>query len=511
MKTENSTNPLLSISLLTSNRKDTIRKCLDSLDALRRAVPSELIIVDTGCDDEMRGIIEAYTDHILRFTWIGDFSAARNVGLSEAKGEWFLFIDDDEWFEETDEIEQFFLSGEYKEYDSAYYLKRNYRDFAGTLWKDFWASRMRRLEAGICFRGKIHEYLPIGKRKKYLHSYVHHYGYVYRTEEERIAHSKRNIVPLEEEIREDPRNLRWHKQLAQEYLGIQEYEKTLEVAKQGLRLLGADRSKTALTERAAFHTCVLISFLQKEQYREAAEYIRKEQYNKNSDLGKLILYGAGTDLYFRQMDFPKAVEYGQNYVKQYKKLEEMSDQERNEQQTIIADLYYKDLAAKNSTLCYLFVSALRLGDTRPLEDYFSMLDFSGEHVYLAANLIGELLRAMQHFESPWFYEVAPFLLQQQGTVAGEIVRILEQKEQAGEPGFENLVKIFAACDSDLPYIRHLQELRELYALADSICENARKLWDQGNAASARSLMQQLKQLVPGYPRTDALVQQFAQS
>ena len=48
----NKKNPLLSISLLTANRPDTIIKCLDSLTSLRQNVPSELIIVDTGCDQK---------------------------------------------------------------------------------------------------------------------------------------------------------------------------------------------------------------------------------------------------------------------------------------------------------------------------------------------------------------------------------------------------------------------------------------------------------------------------
>jgi glycosyltransferase involved in cell wall biosynthesis len=503
MTTENSVTPLLSISLLTSNRKDTIKKCLDSLDALRRAVPSELIIVDTGCDDEMRRIIEAYTDHIVRFSWINDFSAARNAGLSEARGEWFLFIDDDEWFEDTHEIEQFFLSGESEAYDFAYYFQRNYHDFEGTLWKDTWVGRISRLGEGICFRGKIHEYLPGRERRKYLPSYVHHYGYIYRTEEERLAHAKRNIVPLKEAIREEPRDLRLYEQLAQEYGAAEEYEKMFQTAKEALRLIGSDRSKEMLKYRAAFYACSLDFFLRKERYREAMEFLQKEQYNKNSVQGKLVLYGVGTELYFRQMDFQKAVKYGLNYVEQYKKMDNLSEQERSEQQTIMANAYYTDILKKNSILCFLFVSALRLSDTRPLENNFFMLDFSGGHVFLAADLIGELLDAMQRFESPWFYEIAPFLLRQ-GAVAEEIVRTLEQKEQAAEPGFENLVKIFAACDSDLPYIRHLQDLQELYALADALCTNARKLWEQGDEESAKSIVLQVKKLLPGYRKPDLI-------
>ena len=120
--------PLLSISLLTSHRKDTIRKCLDSITHLRQTVPSELIIVDTGCDEEMRSIIEEYTDHIVKFTWCDDFAKARNSGLKEAIGEWYMYLDDDEWFEDTKELENFFLNGHYKKLQACFYIQRNYTD-----------------------------------------------------------------------------------------------------------------------------------------------------------------------------------------------------------------------------------------------------------------------------------------------------------------------------------------------------------------------------------------------
>ena len=57
MKDNKTNKPILTISILSSNRKDTIRKCLDSLKTLRERVSSELIIVDTAHDEEMRNIL----------------------------------------------------------------------------------------------------------------------------------------------------------------------------------------------------------------------------------------------------------------------------------------------------------------------------------------------------------------------------------------------------------------------------------------------------------------------
>ena len=102
----------LTISLLVSDRMETLGKCLASLSPLLRELDSELIVVFTGKKEEALTLVQQYTSHIIPFVWCNDFSKARNAGLKEAKGEWFLYLDDDEWFEDTGEIIHFFQSGE---------------------------------------------------------------------------------------------------------------------------------------------------------------------------------------------------------------------------------------------------------------------------------------------------------------------------------------------------------------------------------------------------------------
>ena len=50
--------PVLSISLLVSDRPDTIQRCLDSLNTIRENITSELIIVNTSHSENVRAIIE---------------------------------------------------------------------------------------------------------------------------------------------------------------------------------------------------------------------------------------------------------------------------------------------------------------------------------------------------------------------------------------------------------------------------------------------------------------------
>ena len=130
----------LTISLLVSDRIATLGRCLSSITPLLRELDAELIIVYTGHSPETLELAKQYTSHIIPFTWCNDFAKARNAGLNAAKGEWFLYLDDDEWFEDVDEILYFFKSGEYQRYQTAFYIQRNYTDLEGVSYAD----------AGVC-------------------------------------------------------------------------------------------------------------------------------------------------------------------------------------------------------------------------------------------------------------------------------------------------------------------------------------------------------------------------
>ena len=108
------TDRILTISMLVSGREKTTEKSLQSLQPLREQLGAEIILTDTGCTPEYLEKIRGLADCVLKFTWCNDFAKARNVGLEAARGQWFMFIDDDEWFEDVAPIIAFFQSGEYE-------------------------------------------------------------------------------------------------------------------------------------------------------------------------------------------------------------------------------------------------------------------------------------------------------------------------------------------------------------------------------------------------------------
>ncbi len=228
----------LTISLLVSDRMETLGKCLASLSPLLRELDSELIVVFTGKKEEALTLVQQYTSHIIPFVWCNDFSKARNAGLKEAKGEWFLYLDDDEWFEDTGEIIHFFQSGEYRHYQSAFYVQRNYEDFAGKGYSDAEVGRMCRLTADTEFVHPVHECLSTFDRPcKKLSAYVHHFGYLRKKENQGEGiKAARNLPLLLKMYEEDPDSGQTCMQITQEYRSIGEYGNAAEYCRKGLAL-----------------------------------------------------------------------------------------------------------------------------------------------------------------------------------------------------------------------------------------------------------------------------------
>lgn len=226
----------LSISILVSNSMDTIRKCMESLVPILENVASELIIVDTGGTDGSIEVAREYADQVVKFEWCRDFAKARNAGLEKASGEWFMFLDDDEWFEDATEIIEFFNSGEYRKYGFASYHIRNYENYQGTSWQDVRTYRMVKRDKNTRFLSPIHEILqPLPNPEKLLECYLHHYGYVYKSAEEHRKHAFRNISLLKEVLENTPKDYRLWVQLAQEYNSVKELQLSKELSLKVIR------------------------------------------------------------------------------------------------------------------------------------------------------------------------------------------------------------------------------------------------------------------------------------
>lgn len=224
----------LSIGILVSNRIRTIRNCMESLVPLLRQIPSELIALDTVGEqtDGSVDVVREYTDNVYRYEWCRDFANARNTCLNHAKGEWFLFLDDDEWFDNVEELIAFFDSSERENYNFGMFHVRNYIASGG--YNTTLATRLIRRRENTHFVGRIHEtfheVFPGGKQ---FECFLHHNGYVFKTEEERRIHQERNLSLIKDDLAENGISPKRCAQMVQELLARKEtaregYERCVE-------------------------------------------------------------------------------------------------------------------------------------------------------------------------------------------------------------------------------------------------------------------------------------------
>ncbi len=82
----------LSLCMIVRDNEDTIAACLDSIYPW----VDEIIIVDTGSKDRTPDICRRFGARMFEFPWCDDFSAARNVSLQYARGEWIFWMDSDD-------------------------------------------------------------------------------------------------------------------------------------------------------------------------------------------------------------------------------------------------------------------------------------------------------------------------------------------------------------------------------------------------------------------------------
>lgn len=312
--------PLLTISIMTSNRMDTIPRCLDSLKPILEAIPSELIITDTSQNPDVRELVLKYTDNVIPFEWCNDFAKARNVGLEQAQGEWFMFIDDDEWFLDAQPLIDFFQSGQYKDYGYVHYRVRNYMDLELETFEDTWVSRMVKLQEDTKFHSKVHEYLaPYVGKDLQIPCLVGHTGYIFQEKEDKKKHFERNFSLLKKMEEEEPDVLRWKVQIIQEYRFNADWEGLEEYCEKAIDYLSKGEHRVNLFDFLQLHVGYAMALVNNNKFEEVEPVYKKcKSLMKNTLLANAYLESLVAEAFYNLKDYEKMREYASKYVKGYK-------------------------------------------------------------------------------------------------------------------------------------------------------------------------------------------------
>lgn len=201
--------PELSIGIIFRDNIRSLERCLQALEPLRRAIPCQLVMADTGSVDGSRAVAEKYADVLFDFPWVDDFSAARNAVMDRCTGRWYLGVDSDEYLDpDIAELSMFLRSGvsQREEAKVASVVIRNYSTYEmdGPC-SDFYAARLARLSTGFRYDGRIHERLDCGDAALIFltQTVFHHDGYVGLNTEAGKEKRERNLAALREKLKRD--------------------------------------------------------------------------------------------------------------------------------------------------------------------------------------------------------------------------------------------------------------------------------------------------------------------
>ncbi|MDQ3742476.1 MAG: glycosyltransferase, partial [Actinomycetota bacterium] len=223
-----------------------------TLEAARPHV-DEIVVVDTGSTDRTVEIAESYGARVLHHEWTGDFSAARNVSLDAATGDWIVYLDADEVLVDGDGPRLRALTGQ--TWREAFYLvMTNYvGDVEDNHLQHFNALRMFRNRPEYRFDGRLHEQwadkLPLFLPERVAVASdvrVEHFGYLGAVRDSK-GKSERNLALLQRQAAEGDDSPFMHFNLGSEYHALDEPQRAVaefELAWEGLR--GPDGRVTSL-------------------------------------------------------------------------------------------------------------------------------------------------------------------------------------------------------------------------------------------------------------------------
>lgn len=230
----------VSVCIIAKNEEKHMEECLKRL----KPYGMEIIVTDTGSTDRTKEIAQKYADKVLDFEWVNDFSAARNFCAANAKNNWILAIDCDEYVNDLNTKVLRIMMQKFPKYVGAIQIKNIILRTNGT--QGFATDTIVRLynRNYYHFSMPVHEQVsPINMENSQvdaLNAFVMpieliHHGYAIEGEE-MLQKQKRNLSLLYAKLEQDDKDPYVYFQLGQSNYIVDKVDTAIEFFEKGLSL-----------------------------------------------------------------------------------------------------------------------------------------------------------------------------------------------------------------------------------------------------------------------------------
>lgn len=316
----------VSLCMIVKNEEKNIRKSIESV----KNIVDEIIVVDTGSDDNTVMIAKELGAKVFYFEWVDDFSKAKNYALSKVnkKCDWIIFIDADEYYDEAsakrikdyirqaEKIKCEFIQG------NLININKDNNNKIINMSKNI---RIFKNKNYICYEGRIHEYIVNrhgDKRIADTELRLFHTGYS-SEEVDQKNKAERNLNLLYKQLNEDSENINIKFFIAETLILDKNFEKALDYIDEVINSDDGniDGKIAGIYERAYFYKLLILIYTEYDN-KKIVDFYKEciEKYNNYPDYDEIF----GTYCYERHK-FNIAIECFVNCLEKISKYDSITE------------------------------------------------------------------------------------------------------------------------------------------------------------------------------------------
>lgn len=286
----------ISLCMIVKNEQDNLKTCLDSICS----IVDEIIIVDTGSNDNTIEIAKKFTDKVYRYKWNNDFSMARNYSFSKATKEYILWLDGDDYLTIDNQQKLLKLKNSLDDKIDMYYFLYDFNEN----YEPFYRERLLKRTNNYQFKGKVHEaIIPFGTIK--------YENIVINQSDKNKPLNDRNLKIFKTLKKEEftNRDLYYY---ARELFRHQKYNQSKIKLKQFIKAKGSKNNENIID------ACYLLSLIY-QRNNETNEALKILYFTFNYDLPRNNILCEIAHIYFEKKDYNKAIYYYELALKKQEK------------------------------------------------------------------------------------------------------------------------------------------------------------------------------------------------